>query len=426
MTAAPDGDSFRYFSGELHCDGVALTRIVRAVDTPCYVYSSAAVRSALNSLTPLLYSVPHRVHYSAKANSNLAILALLRSLGAGVDVVSGGELRRAALAGFTGPDIVFGGVGKSDEELLLAVEQNLKLINVESEGELHRLSEIACAAGLTSRVALRINPEVTVETPHPYTRTGERGMKFGIPYDRGVAAALKALELPGIELCGIDFHIGSQIFASQPYRRTIERVAELVGTLRAEGAASLRYLDAGGGLGVAYDDAPAPDLAEYAAVLVSAARQLELELIIEPGRFLLGNAGVLLARVIDTKHSGGRDFVILDTGMNDLIRPSLYNSFHRITAVVEGEASKPVDLVGPVCESGDFLGLDRELPSMQPGDILAVHTVGAYGFCMSSNYNSRRRACEVLVDGDRFGVIRDRDSFDDLVRGEHVQPHWVE
>ncbi len=428
-TSAAAGEGAAAFSiaaGTLHCERLAVERIVGAAGTPCYIYSASAIRSAYEEITGALAAVPHRIHYSVKANSNLAILALLRAQGAGVDVVSGGELHRALQAGFSDNDIVFGGVGKTEHELHMAVSRKLKLINVESEGELERIATIVRAHDSECQVALRINPEVTVDTPHPYTRTGVRGMKFGIPYDRALAAAKRAIELPGIHLIGLDFHIGSQISAPEPYSAALERIEALIGSVRALGANQLRFLDAGGGLGVTYDSEVPLSAQQFAELVVPVATRSGMELIVEPGRFLLGNAAILVARVIDRKHSGGKDFLIVDAGMNDLLRPSHYNSFHRISSVREdaGGSLRRVDVVGPVCESGDFLGLDRDLPDLDVGDLIAVHSAGAYGFCMSSNYNSRPRAAEVLVDGNRFSLIRERESYEDLVRNEHVAPRW--
>ena len=409
---------------QLHCEQLDIEEIIEVTGTPCYIYSAGAIRAAYDDITAALSATKHRIHYSVKANSNLGILAFMRSLGAGVDVVSGGELHRARLAGFSADEIVFGGVGKSDAELELAVNASIKLVNVESEGELERLSQIAQRLRLVCPVALRINPEVTVDTPHPYTRTGSRGMKFGIPHDRAIAAARRAIELPGVDLVGVDFHIGSQISAADPYRDALVRIEALVNEFRAQGATRLRYLDAGGGLGVTYSDERPLDTREFAELVVPAANRCALELIVEPGRFLLGNAGIMVSRVLDRKHTGGKDFLIVDAGMNDLLRPSLYNAFHRIDAVRGADGNTRVNIVGPVCESGDFFGLDREMPDVQVGDLIAVRSAGAYGFSMSSNYNSRPRAAEVLVDGSRFAVVRDRESVDDLVRNEHARPEW--
>lgn len=415
---------FHRVDGLLRCEQVDLETIAGAVGTPTFVYSSASIRSQYHVLARALGPSAYRVHYSVKASSNIAVLALLRELGAGVDIVSGGELYRALHAGFTGSDIVFSGVGKTDAELGEALDAGVKLINVESEGELVRLSGVAQARGTLAPVALRVNPEVSVDTPHRYTRTGGRGDKFGIPYDRALDVGRLALDLPGISLMGVDMHIGSQIQQVDPYRNGVERLLELARLLRDAGASALRYLDVGGGLAVSYDDEAAASVEGFAAVVTGAARQAGLELIIEPGRYLVGNAGVLITRVLDRKESGGKSYVIVDAGMNDLLRPSHYNAFHRVEAVKPSRGREVADVVGPVCESGDFLALDRELDIVDAGELVAVRSAGAYGFSMASNYNSRPRAAEVLVDGERFAVISEREAYADLIRQERLLPAW--
>ena len=423
LAAAP---GFRRIGGVLRCDDVELETIADAAGTPTFVYSAAAIRSQYQALVGALEGVPHRVHYSVKANSNIALLALLRELGAGVDIVSGGELFRSLHAGFSGEDIVFSGVGKTVAELGEALDAGVKLINVESEGELRRLSEVAQARDRTAPVALRVNPEVSVETPHRYTRTGGRGDKFGIPFDMAVGVGALALSLPGIALLGVDMHIGSQIQQLDPYRSGVARLLSLAAELRSAGATALRYLDVGGGLGVTYDAEAAASVVEFAEVVSVAARASGLELILEPGRYLVGNAGALITRVIDRKVSGGKSYVIVDAGMNDLLRPSHYNAYHRVEAVQPVTEREVVDVVGPVCESGDFLALDREMDHVAPGELLAVQSAGAYGYSMASNYNSRPRAAEVLVDGDRFAIITERESYPDLIRQERLVPNWRE
>jgi diaminopimelate decarboxylase len=415
---------FHRAGGTLRCEEVDVAAIAREVGTPAFVYSAGDIRAQYEALRAGLAPVRHRIHYSVKANSNLALLGLLRELGAGVDIVSGGELFRALQAGFSGSDIVFSGVGKTTQELHEALDAGVKLVNVESEGELRRLSEIATQRGSVAPVALRINPEVTVETPHRYTRTGGRGDKFGIPHDSALDVGRLALQLPGIELQGLDMHIGSQIQELDPYRNGVERLLVLATALKGFGASRLRYLDVGGGLAVSYDSEAAANVAGFAAAMVGAARDSGLELIVEPGRYLVGNAGALLTRVIDRKHSGGKNYLIVDAGMNDLLRPSHYNAFHRIEAVAPRGEREVVDVVGPVCESGDFLALDRDVDLALPGDLMAVRSAGAYGYSMASNYNSRPRAAEVLVDGDRFAVISVRESYSDLVRQERLLPEW--
>ncbi|MGH7719800.1 MAG: diaminopimelate decarboxylase [Gemmatimonadaceae bacterium] len=410
--------------GVLHCEGVSLEDVAAAVGTPAYVYSASAITQQYRRLDQALAPVPHRIHYSAKANSNLAVLARLRELGAGVDVVSGGELHRAVLAGFRGEDIVFGGVGKTERELLEGLEAGVLLLNVESEAELRAVSALAQRRGLTAPVALRVNPEVTVDTPHPYTRTGERGMKFGLPYDEVPDVARVALSLPGVRVSGLDMHIGSQVSGSDPYQLGTLRLLELRDELRGMGAEELRFLDIGGGLPVAYDAEEPTDLEGFADAVLPLIATSGLTLIVEPGRFLVGNAGLLLTRVLYRKRSGGRQYVVTDAGMNDLLRPSHYNAYHRIEAVRERDNRITADIVGPVCESGDFFALGRDVEDVEVGDLLSIASAGAYGFVMASNYNSRPRAAEVLVDGDRYAVVRDRESYQDLTRHEAAEPSW--
>ena len=416
---------YQRHQGSLWCEGVPLEAVAGAAGTPTFVYSAGAMRAQYAALDNALGAIPHRIHYSVKASSSLGLLALLRDAGAGVDIVSGGELHRALRAGFAGSDIVFSGVGKTNKELREALEAGVRLVNVESVGELRRLSAVAAELGKRAPVALRVNPEVTVDTPHPYTRTGMRGMKFGIPHDLALEAGRLALDLPAIDLLGLDMHIGSQIQEVEPYRDGAERLLALAESLRAAGAGDLRFLDVGGGLAVSYDDEAGANIDAFAKTMTALVRRTGLELIVEPGRYLVGNAGILLSRVIDRKHSGGKEYVVVDAGMNDLLRPSHYNAFHRIEAVTpRGPGRETVDVVGPVCESGDFLALDRELEALAPGDLVAVRSAGAYGYAMSSNYNSRPRAAEVLVDGDRFGIITARESYDDLARLETMEPAW--
>ena len=410
--------------GGLACEGVSLETIAREAGTPVFVYSAGAIRDAYARLDRALAPVPHRLHYSVKANANLAVLALLHSLGAGVDIVSGGELYRARLAGLTGPDIVFSGVGKTERELREALAAGILLFNVESEGELRLLDRVAGEMRLTAPVALRVNPEVSVDTPHHYTRTGERGDKFGVPYGDALAVGRLAFSLPHTRLLGLDMHIGSQVSSVDPYRDGMLRLLELIDDLRAVGAPDLRYLDIGGGLAVTYDSEDPIDLESYAATVLPHAAASGLKLLVEPGRYLVGNAGVLLTRVLYRKEGGGREFVITDAGMNDLLRPSHYNAYHRIDSVRPRGGRILADIVGPVCESGDFFALGRDVDDVRPGDLLAIRSAGAYGFAMSSNYNARPRAPEVLVDGDRFAVVTAREQYEDLVRHETAHPSW--
>lgn len=415
---------FARVDGALACDGVSLDRIAHEVGTPSYVYSAATVRDRFERLDGALAGVPHRVHYTLKANSNAAILRLLRGLGAGADVVSGGELFRARRAGFRSDEIIFGGVGKTERELREALQAGVMLVNVESGDEVRLLDGIARELGVVAPIGLRVNPEVTVDSTHRYIKTGERGAKFGIPFDDVFAVAQVASSLPNTRLIGLDMHIGSQIFRLDPYRDGVDRLAGLVGELRAAGVDTLQFLDIGGGLGVSYDEEEAPDLESFAAVLAPRVLATGLTLLMEPGRFIVGNAGVLLTRVLYRKHSGGRDFLITDAGMTELIRPSHYDAYHRIEPVRAPVGRMIADVVGPVCESGDFLALGREMAQANAGDLLAVFDVGAYGYVMASNYNTRPRGAEVLVDADRFAVVTARERYDDLVRLEQDDPEW--
>lgn len=414
----------RRADGALRCEDVPLERIVREAGTPLYVYSAATIRDRYERLERMLATVPHRIHYTLKANSNRAILDLLRELGAGVDVVSGGELARALRAGFAPRDIIFGGVGKTRRELREALEADVLLINAESEGEIRLIDHLAGELGVRARVSLRVNPEVTLDTPHDYIKTGGRGHKFGIPLDDVVHVAMVAAELAAVELVGLDMHIGSQLSRIDPYRVGTERLASLYAELRRRGVESLKYLDIGGGLGVRYDTEMPPDLTRFAQLVLPTVAETGLQLIMEPGRFIVGNAGALVTEVLYRKHSGGKDYVVVDAGMTELLRPSHYGAFHRILALQPRDSKSTVDVVGPVCESGDFLALDRELDDVQPGDVIAVCDAGAYGYAMASNYNSRLRPAEVLVDGDRFAVVTAREEYDDLSRLEIPDPEW--
>ena len=411
--------------GVLTLEGLELRAIAAAVGTPAYVYSAAHVREQYRVLDAALAGVPHRIHYSVKANGNLAVLGLLRSLGAGVDIVSSGELGRALAAGFGGPDVVFSGVGKTRGEMRAALAAGVGSLNVESAEELEALAAVAQEMGCTAPVGIRVNPEVAVET-HPYTVTGARGNKFGVPHDEVETLALRASHMPGIALRSLAMHVGSQITDTAPFAAGLACLEGLVARLREAGVKSLTTLDLGGGLGIRYRATDRPlDLRAYADAIVPAVARIGLRLAVEPGRFLVGNAGVLLTRVLYRKRSGGRMFAVVDAGMNDFIRPSHYQAYHEIA--VDGGAGRPTgsyDVVGPVCETGDFFALERELPVLERGDLLAVRGAGAYGFVMTSTYNARPRPPEVLVDGDRFAVVRDRETPEELMRGEHAAPAW--
>lgn len=419
-----DESAFPRDAQGLRCERVPLSLVAEQIGTPCYVYSSAAVRQQYARLRKALGALDARLHYSAKANSSIAILKLLRDLGAGLDIVSGGELFRAVEAGYAGRDIVFSGVGKTEREMEEALRVGVLLFNVESEEELHVLDAVARRLGVTAPVALRVNPEVLVDTPHPYTRTGEKGMKFGIPFDEALSVAKIASGLANVRLLGLDMHVGSQISQFAPYEVGLQRLLHLRREIERDTKLRLQYLDIGGGLAVAYDAERSVDVSHFGEVITALVGASGLRIILEPGRFLVGNAGVLLTRVLYRKRSGGKEFMITDAGMTDLLRPSHYNAFHRIEAVNPSGRTIVADVVGPVCESGDFLALDRQIDDAGPGDLLAVQSTGAYGFVMASNYNSRPRAAEVLVDGDRFGVITKRESYEDLIRNEQPHPEW--
>jgi diaminopimelate decarboxylase len=417
-------DGFARDPEGLRCEGVALEKIAREVGTPCYVYSAAGIREQYALLRNALGKLDARLHYSVKANSSIAILALLRELGAGLDIVSGGELFRALKAGYKGSDVVFSGVGKTEREMEEALRAEVLLFNVESEQELHALDAVARRLGITAPVALRVNPEVLVDTPHPYTRTGEKGMKFGIPFDEALSVAKVAATLGNVRLMGLDMHVGSQISQFAPYEVGLQRLLHLRREIERDTKIKLEYLDIGGGLAVTYDAERSVDVSRFGEVIIALVGGSGLRIILEPGRFLVGNAGVLLTRVLYRKRSGGKEFIIADAGMTDLLRPSHYNAFHRIEAVKPTGRTTVADVVGPICESGDFLALDRQIDDAAPGDLLAVQSTGAYGFVMSSNYNSRPRPAEVLVDGDRFAVITRRETYEDLIRNEETRPEW--
>jgi diaminopimelate decarboxylase len=415
---------FPRVDGVLYCENIPLSRIAAAAGTPVYVYSAATIRDRYQRLDKALTGVPHRLHYTLKANSSRAILDVIRGLGAGVDVVSGGELHRALAAGFKPFDIVFGGVGKTEAEIREALTAGALLLNVESEQEIRIISGIAADIGVTASIGIRVNPEVSLEATHEYIKTGEKGSKFGIPFEDVVGVAKTALTLKNVSLVGLDMHLGSQLSRIEPYRLGTERLLALCTELRALGAKDLRYLDIGGGLGVRYDTEEAPDLAAFSRMIVPLVEKSGLTLIMEPGRFIVGNAGALLSKVLYRKRSGRKDYVITDAGMTELLRPSHYGAFHRIEAVVDAPGQITADVVGPVCESGDFLALDRKIVDVQASDLLAVFDTGAYGYVMASNYNSRPRAAEVLVDGDRFAIVTARESYADLMRLEVASPEW--
>lgn len=410
----------------------ALERIAEEVGTPVFVYSAERIAAQHRALSQALAGLPHRIHYSVKANSSLGILGVIRDLGLGADIVSSGELARVLRAGFAPKDIVFSGAGKTREELAAAVNCGVGLINLESEWELETLSRLI-PHGRVVDVGIRVNPDVTAET-HPYTQTARAGHKFGIPWDRVVDVARRVLQCNGLRLRSLGMHLGSQITDPEPYRRGASCLGELADELSKIGVDTLTSIDVGGGLGISYGQHPGLDLRQFRDAVAEVAASRGLILLVEPGRFLLGNSGCLLTRVICCKRSGGRTIAVTDAGMNDFLRPSLYGAYHEIRVVSGafagwGDSAGPgevVDVVGPNCETGDFLGMERRLAGVGPGALLAVMGAGAYGFVMSSNYNSRPRAAEVLVREGRYGIIRCRETVEDLMRGETDRPEWVD
>ncbi|WP_447975150.1 diaminopimelate decarboxylase [Nitrospira sp. Kam-Ns4a] len=411
---------FQYRHGELHCEDVPLSRIGKEVGTPCYVYSHATLVRHFRVFDGAFQGVPHLVAFAMKANSNLAILRLMAREGSGADIVSGGELYRALKAGIPPSKIVFAGVGKSREEIRAALDADVLMFNVESSAELRAIDEVAAERGRRARVALRINPDIDPKT-HPYISTGLKKSKFGISADRALDEYKLASSLPHIEVVGVHKHIGSQLTEVTPFVDALKKVLALVEQLKSHGAA-IRYINIGGGLGITYADETPPRPEELANAVAPLVRDLKCVLIMEPGRVIVGNAGVLLTRVLYAKEGEAKRFVIVDAAMNDLIRPSLYGAYHEIKPVREAVGTKTVtvDVVGPVCESGDFLAKDRPIPEAAPGDLLAVMSAGAYGFVMASNYNSRPRVPEVLVKGSEIHVVRARETYEDLVRGETI------
>ena len=409
-------------AGILGFDPALLRSIADRVGTPVYVYSANLIRAQYHALHDALSDVPHRICYSVKANGNLGVLKVLKTLGAGADIVSVGELRRALAAGFEPGSIVFSGVGKTAGELEEAIRVGVGFLNIESPAELDVVISVAQKLRKPARVGIRVNPDVATET-HPYTKTGEKTAKFGVPYDEVVAVARQIVEEPLLHLRGLAMHIGSQITDVEPYHRGTVKLLELVTALRASGITTIEALDVGGGLGVRYHNEKAPSPKEFADAVAPPIKQAGLALVCEPGRYLVANAGVLLTRVLYRKHAGGKDFVVVDAGMTDFVRPSHYNAHHEIVPLTDGSRPEElVNVVGPICESGDFLALDRKLPAVEPGEYLAVLGTGAYGFVMSSTYNQRPRPPEVLVEGDRYYVARQRETLDDLVRGEVLEP----
>lgn len=413
-------DYFPYRNGMLHAEQVALADIAARFGTPCYVYSRAALTDAFRQFDDALQEREHLVCYAVKANSNLAILNVFARLGAGFDIVSGGELQRVLAAGGDPRKVVFSGVGKSEAEMRMALDADILCFNVESAAELERLNEVAGSMGKIAPISLRVNPDVDAKT-HPYISTGLRQNKFGVAWDEAVMLYRRARDLAHLRVTGIDCHIGSQLTELSPFVAAAERVMALVDELAADGIL-LEHIDLGGGLGIRYRDETPPQVADYVSALLGALGRRSEKLILEPGRALVGNAGVLLTRVEYLKHGQEKNFAIVDAAMNDLMRPSLYDAHHEILPVAdEGHAVQAYEIVGPICETGDFLGHARSL-AIAPQSLLAVLSAGAYGMSMSSNYNTRPRAAEVMVEGGTIHLIRERESVPQLYDREKLIP----
>ncbi len=410
---------FQYKGDELYAEDVAVREIVTRVGSPVYIYSQSTLERHFRAMDEAFADVPHTICYSVKANSNLAVLKSFIKLGGGVDIVSGGELFRALKAGVDPRKVVYSGVGKKDEEIEQALAADILMFNVESEQELDRINEIAGRVGKRAGIAIRVNPDVDPET-HPYISTGLKKAKFGINIERSLAQYQRAKGMKHLQILGIDCHIGSQLTKVAPFVDAIGKLKRLIAGLRGMGI-DITYFDLGGGLGIRYSEEEPPLPAEYGKAVVAETKDMGLHLLFEPGRNLVGNAGILVGKCLYTKEGEEKNFVITDAAMNDLARPSLYGSYHGVQAVRrDQEGTIVADIVGPICESGDFLAKDREIPNFKQGDLIAFMSAGAYGFSMSSNYNSRPRVAEVMVKGDKFDVIRERETYDELVKGERI------
>ncbi len=411
---------FQYKGGEYYVEDVPIKEIADAVGTPCYVYSNSALEGDFDVFRDAFSDINPLICFSVKANSNLAVLKTYANLKIGFDVVSGGELFRVLRAGGDPSKVVFSGVGKTEEEMGSAIKAGILFFNVESVEELHLLNNVAKGVGKKARIALRVNPDIDPKT-HPYISTGLQKSKFGIEIGKAVDVYREAARMEGIEVVGIDAHIGSQIFQLEPFVESLKKLIELGDTLGKEGI-NIQYVDIGGGLGISYKEGEMPPHPkEYADVIKREIIGTPYKLVLEPGRALIGNAGILLTKVLYVKRGASKKFIVVDAAMNDLIRPAFYDSYHEIVAADESLGDEEiVDIVGPVCESGDFFAKDRGLPKVKRGDLLAILSAGAYGFTMSSNYNTRPRVPEVMVRGEEFFVVRERERYEDLVRGEAI------
>lgn len=413
---------FQYQNDQLWCEGVPVADIAREVGTPFYLYSEKTLRHHFRVFDEAFEDVSHIVCYAVKANSNIALLRLFAAEGGGVDIVSGGELYRALQAGVDPQKVVYSGVGKRVDEIEYALKSNILMFNVESSQELQVIDDCAGRLGVKAGIALRVNPDVDPGT-HPYISTGLKENKFGIDIDRSVDDYRRAMSMKNLDIKGISCHIGSQLTKITPFTDALERLKKLLDILRNEGIA-VKYLDMGGGLGITYNAEEPPHPSEYAKEIIRASRDLGCTFIFEPGRVIVGNAGIMVTKVLYTKSNEAKNFIIVDAGMNDMVRPSFYGSYHHIQHVKTGSREDIVaDIVGPICESGDFLAKGRQLPAFKNGDLMAVMSAGAYGFTMSSNYNSRPRIAEVLVSDSAFSVIRKREEYADLTRNEVIPEH---
>lgn len=410
---------FAYKNGELYAEDVPVMEIIKEYGTPVYIYSYGTLIRHIRAYEEAFCEVPHLICYAVKANSNLAILSIFAQLGLGADIVSGGELFRALKAGIKNYKIVFAGVGKSDEEIRYALKNKILMFNVESEAELHKINEIAKKLKKKAKVALRVNPDIDPKT-HKYIATGLKTSKFGIPIEKALEYYKTAKTMDNIEVIGIHKHIGSQITDTKTYVEALSKIISLYDKLT-KFDMKIDYIDIGGGLGITYKDEEPPLPKDLANSLLPLLKNKKGKIILEPGRSIVGNAGILVTKVLYTKETDNKNFLIVDAGMNDLIRPTLYGSYHEIQPVVNKNRNRIIaDVVGPICESGDFLAKDRELEKLSSGEYLAVMSAGAYGFTMSSNYNSRPRAAEVLVKGERYSLIRKRETYNDLIRNEII------
>lgn len=411
---------FNYRNGELYCENVSIAAIAKAIGTPFYLYSQATLSHHFQTFDQAFKKVPHMVCFALKANANLAIIGLFAKLGGGADIVSGGELYRALKAGIPTDKIVYSGVGKRVDEIRYALKAGILMFNIESPQELLVINDIASRMKKRARMALRVNPDVDPKT-HPYISTGLKKNKFGIDIKRSLKEYRNARALSHVDIVGVSCHIGSQITEVAPFVDALKKLKDLIAGLEADGI-NIRYLDLGGGLGIRYDQEEPPHPFAYAEAIIEEVQGVDVTLILEPGRVIVGNAGALVSKVLYTKSGRGKNFLIVDAGMNDLARPSFYGSYHAIWPVSNNYAGKKIkaDVVGPICESGDFLARDRVLPDFISGDLMAVMSAGAYGFSMSSNYNSRPRVAEVMVKDSEFFVIRRRETYQSLVRGEKI------